>query len=103
MAAIVQINFDFEVTHEELLQGAKDVAPKIAAVEGLLWKIWLVDDDKKGSGGIYLFDSMEKAREYAESDIVASLRRDRTNVIVKVFDILVEPSGITRAPLPAVT
>ena len=97
--AIVQINFDLTIPRAELQKHAAQVAEKFNQIDGLLWKIWIVNAEEQITGGIYLFENLEKARQYADSDIVAKLRQDWTNVDVKVFDIMEEPSRITRAPL----
>lgn len=99
MTAIVQINFDYDSSLEELSQGSTAVAPKFLDVEGLLWKVWIGNDDKKETGGIYLFASRAQAEKYVQGDMVAFLRKERSNVVVKVFDVLAEPSAITKAPL----
>lgn len=97
MSAVVQINFDFDSSLAELTTGTVKVAPIFAGLDGLLWKIWLVNNEEKGTGGIYLFESLQQAQAYASSDVVANLKRDRSNVVVKVFDVLKEPSLLTNA------
>lgn len=99
MRAIVQINFDYDSSFEALIQGSTTVASKFLEVEGLLWKVWLGNDQEKGAGGIYLFANRANADAYAQSDMVAFLRKQQSNVVVKVFDVLEEPSVITNAPL----
>ncbi|MEX2525248.1 MAG: YdhR family protein, partial [Gammaproteobacteria bacterium] len=100
-AAIVQINFDIEVTEDEMSRAATDKAPLFNGVDGLLWKIWLVNEDEGSSGGIYLFRDRASAEAYAGGDLVTQLRQQRPNVSVSVFDIMEQPSRITRAPLPS--
>ena len=97
--AIVQINFDLTVPAAELQKHAAQIADRFNQVDGLLWKIWIVNEGQQITGGIYLFENIEKARNYADSDMVAKLRQDWTNVEVKVFDVMEEPSRITKAPL----
>lgn len=99
MSTIVQINFDYDSSLEKLLEDSAAVATKFLAVQGLLWKIWLGNDEEKGAGGIYLFESRQQAEAYAESKMVATLRQQRSNVVVKVYDVLDKPSVITKAPL----
>lgn len=40
-----------------------------------------------------------KAEAYLDSSLVAILRKERSNFVIKVFDTLDEPSMITKAPL----
>ena len=98
-SAIVQINFDLTVPAAELQKHAVGIADRFNQVDGLLWKIWLVNEAQRITGGIYLFENFEKAQKYVASDIVADLRRNWTNVEVKVFEVMEEPSRITLAPL----
>lgn len=97
MTAVVQINFDYDSSLAELVTGTVAVAPIFAGLDGLLWKIWLVNSEEKGTGGLYLFDSLQQAEAYANSDVVARLKADRHNVEVKVFEVLKEPSLLTNA------
>lgn len=99
-AAIVQINFSFNVPVSEQVQASMDKADMFNQVDGLLWKIWLLDEAERISGGIYLFEDRERARAYADGEIVAELCRQRPDISVRVFDIMEQPSRITRAPLP---
>ena len=97
--AIVQINFDLTVPAAELEKHATQIADRFNQVDGLLWKIWIVNEAQQVTGGIYLFENISKAQNYVDSDIVADLRRNWTNVEVKVFEVMEAPSRITRAPL----
>ena len=99
-AAIVQINFPFSLSREELENGAAEVAGVFAGVDGLLWKIWLVDEAGRTSGGIYLFRDRASAEAYSRGELVTKLRQDWPGATVQVFDVMAEPSRITRAPLP---
>ncbi len=60
-------------------------------------KVWLIDEQRKEGGGIYLFTSRELAEAYAASDIVPDLRRRRPGTEFKVFDDLHEASALTGA------
>lgn len=97
---IVQINFDFDIPKDKLTEHATKVAGMFAKIDGLLWKIWLVNESEHLTGGIYLFENKKKAQAYVDGEVVAKLKRDWTNVNVKIFDTIKEASAITRAPLP---
>jgi hypothetical protein len=97
--AIVQINFSFTVSKAELEAGSIAAADMFAGLSGLSWKIWLVNEETKTAGGIYLFESMEQAQDYASSDIVTGIKTAYEDFVLKVFEVLDAPSVITRAPL----
>jgi len=98
MTAIVQINFPYTESQADLEQHSEEAAGRFTDVSGLLWKIWLVDENIKTAGGIYLFSSRDKAEAYAIGPLVARLQEVRTGVEVKVFDTIESAGDITRAP-----
>lgn len=100
MSTIVQINFPYTEDNKNLREGAGEVAPVFAGMDGLLWKVWLVDEARRESGGIYLFSTRAQAEKYLASDIVAHLRSVRPGISIKLFDTLDAPGMITRAPVP---
>jgi hypothetical protein len=98
MSTIVQINFDYDEDQAKLESHSAEVAGRFVGLEGLQWKIWLVDEKSKTAGGIYLFESRDKAEAYAKGDMVAHLTNVRDNVQVSVFDTIEAAGEITRAP-----
>lgn len=97
MTAIVQINFPFTDSASELRAAMLEAVPKFTGMDGLIWKIWLIDEERKEGGGIYLFASRELADAFATSDLVANLRQSRPGTDVKVFDDFREASALTGA------
>ncbi len=99
MSAIVQINFPYTESQADLEQHSVDAAGRFVDVDGLQWKVWLVNEASKTAGGIYLFDTREKAESYATGDMVAHLKNVREGVEVSVFDTIDEAGIITNAPV----
>lgn len=100
--AIVQINFDWDISEEEVAaRSGPEQAQVFTTLPGLLWKVWLRSPERRESGGIYLFESREAAEAYVAGPIVARItgNPDFGNVTVKVFDVREGQSRITRAPL----
>lgn len=102
---VVQINFRFGMTPEECTEAFKPLAEPIAAVEGLLWKVWLMDTEHSEAGGIYLFASPESAQAYLTGPIIAGLGQNPqfSDISVKVSGIDSDLSAITRGPIDCVT
>ena len=50
---ILQINFKLNVAPAEYRKLCKSVAQTIADVPGLLWKVWLLNEQDGEAGGIY--------------------------------------------------
>lgn len=96
MTAVVQINFEIDEP-EAFRKAAMAAVPKFADMDGLIWKVWLIDEQRKEAGGIYLFASRELAEAYAASDIVADLRQRSPSTKIKVFDNFEEASVLTGA------
>lgn len=96
MTAVVQINFEIDEP-ADYRKAAMAAVPKFTDMDGLIWKVWLIDEERKEGGGIYLFRSRELAEAYAVSNIVADLRQRRPGIEVKVFDDLQEASALTGA------
>lgn len=98
---IVQINFTTTMTKDEHDAGASQVAARLTEVPGLIWKIWLRDEEIGGAGGIYLFESAEAARAYADGPIIAMLsnRPDVSDLSVRLYGYLEGATEITRGPV----
>ncbi len=102
---VVQINYRFGMTLEECSATFKPLAEPIAAVEGLLWKVWLMDAEHREGGGIYLFDSPESAQAYLTGPIITGLGQNPqfSDLSVKVSGIDSDLSMITRGPIDRVS
>lgn len=48
----------------EALEGYRELATNIAGEEGLVWKVWTEDPARQVAGGVYLFNSEERADAY---------------------------------------
>ena len=95
---IVQINFKFNVSRAEYEEAVTPVAEEIAAVNGLRWKVWLMNEAEQLAGGIYVFDDEEAANAYLEGPIVAATVKHPalSDFDVKVFDAIDGLSKVTR-------
>lgn len=104
MPTIVQINFAFDVTEDELAKRSNPEKAKIfQSVPGLRWKIWLRNPEKRESGGIYLFDDRASGQAYIDGPICAMVKQlpDTSGHSIKIFDIREDVSAVTGAPLDA--
>ena len=99
MSAIVQINFPYSESQADIEQHSAEAASRFVDVDGLKWKVWLVDEERKPAGGIYLFANRDKAEAYASGDLVNHLKNVRDNVQVSVFDTIDAAGLITNAPV----
>lgn len=98
---VLQVNLNFSITREELETAWLDAAQPIANTPGLLWKVWLINEEKSEAGGVYLFENAEAVQSYVSGPIVAALKASPavSNISAKVFDVIAYHSAVTRAPL----
>ena len=82
-----------------ILAGGAGSARAIAAVPGLIWKVWLLDEAAAELGGVYLFASRAEAQAYVDGPILERLRHDPRVVQVehRMWDTHAL-SALTRAP-----
>ena len=98
---ILQINFKFSISPGELAQDFGPLAEPIAAVAGLRWKIWSLNEAEGEFAGIYLFDDSASAQAYLEGPIIAEVSKHPalSDISAKQFGVIDEFSAITRGPV----
>lgn len=98
---ILVTNYSYSVSREEFENMAAELGPAFADVPGCLWKIWLIDDEKKEAGAVYLFEDEKSLQNFKSSPLVASALSHPalSNFDLKERAILKEVSAVTRAPL----
>jgi putative monooxygenase ydhR len=74
------------------------VAPAFADVPGLICKIFLADRASNTYGGIYLWQDRATCEDFKRSDLFASVggHPNLTGITVREFDVLEEPTRVTR-------
>ena len=73
-AQILQVNFRFNVTTDEYQTLANEIAGAFAAVEGLRWKIWLLNEERQEGGGIYLFNDEASLATFLAGPLPAQVK-----------------------------
>jgi hypothetical protein len=53
---ILQLNFKFSVSGPEYEEAVSPLADQIADVDGLRWKIWIINEAEGEAGGLHLFE-----------------------------------------------
>jgi hypothetical protein len=100
-AKLLQVNFKFNIPKSDYEKAAADLAGLFAQVEGLRWKVWLMDEAASEAGGIYLFDSESSLKAYLEGPLAAQVSAHPafSEMTVKQSDVLDAPTAITRGPV----
>ncbi len=98
---ILQINFKFSSSAAEYVKLVAPLADPIAAVPGLNWKVWIVNEKNREAGGIYLFRDEPSANAYLNGEIVMGLKKQPTlmDISAKLFDIEESLTQKTHGPI----
>ena|SRR3989304_5189949 len=93
---ILSVRFKSSLALKDLRAPWLEVAPEIAAVPGLLSKIWINDGEL--FGGLYTFRDQASLDAYAAGPIVASIVGNPafSDFRLEQYDVLEEHSAITR-------
>jgi hypothetical protein len=100
-AKILQINFKLNISKEEYLQAANALVDGISAVDGLRWKVWIMNEAEKEAGGIYLFEDEATLNAYLQGEIVAQVAAHPglSDISVKQFDVMDDVTATCRGPV----
>lgn len=81
---------------DAIKSGFLEVAPKFKHPSGLLRKYFLISEDGKTGGGVYLWNSMEEARGFSEG-VLRPMIRDKFRVepSIEYFDTPVVVDNVT--------
>jgi hypothetical protein len=98
---LLQVNFRFAMTAEAYVAAVEPVAEAVAAVPGLRWKIWLLDEETREGGGVYLFEDAATARAYLDGPLLAPFLANPAvhTVSAKMLRVLAAPTALTRGPV----
>jgi hypothetical protein len=98
---ILITRFSYNLTTNEFRALTSSVAQPFAEVSGCIWKIWLIDEQKKEAGAVYLFQDQKTLDEFKASPLVASVLSHPalSNFNFRETDIVKDASLITKAPL----
>ena len=98
---ILQLNFKFSVTGAEYEQAVSPLAGQFAALDGLRWKIWMINEENGEAGGIYMFEDAAAVKAYLEGELAAVVTGHPalSDFSVKLFDVMDEVTAITRGPV----
>jgi hypothetical protein len=99
-AKLIYVTYKFKGTRADFEAAYLPIAPALAALPGLRWKIWLMNEKDGEAGGIGLFEDEATMRSFIDN-VLFQPESDPglTDIQYKIFDVLEEHSAITRGPL----
>ena len=94
--SITRFQLPSGIPTEAVKNGFLEVAPKFKHPSGLLRKYFLISEDGKTGGGVYLWNSMEEARTFSEA-VLRSMIRDKFQVepSIEYYDAPVVVDNVT--------
>lgn len=100
---LLQIKYKFHSSAAEYQDLCLSVADSFAAVPGLHWKIWILNERKNEAGGVYLFESERALADFLSSPLVARIKGhpDLYDLSASFSDVMADVTAITRGPVPA--
>jgi len=98
---ILQLNFKFSVTGDEYGQAVSSLASQFAALPGLIWKIWMINEADQIAGGIYFFQDEASVKAYLEGPLAAQVMSHPalSDFDAKIFDAMDGITAVTRGPV----
>lgn len=96
MAYILQVDFPFSGPWgAEMAKAMNGLAHDIAAEPGLIRKIWTENPETQRAGGLYLFETSEAARAYADKHLARLEGFGITDIVAHHFAVNHALSEIT--------
>jgi hypothetical protein len=98
---ILQINFKFNVSRADYDQAASFLAGEFAALAGLRWKVWIMNEKDREAGGIYFFEDAASVKAYLEGPLAAKVTSHPalSDFSIKQFDVMDDVTKTTRGPI----
>ena len=98
---LMQLVLKPKVPRAEIMGAFEQVAPAFAAIEGLVWKVWMENKENGHISGLYYFRDPAALEAYQATDMYKSGFNHPLFEVVSsnTYDILEGLSKVTRAPL----
>jgi Putative mono-oxygenase ydhR len=98
---VLHLRFKLRIPPDVFLAKSREAATTIASVEGLIWKIWLLQEEEFEMGGMYLFANREAAEAYLNHPATKAVCSNPAVVSTEsqLWDVESSLSALTRAPL----
>ena len=98
---LLQLNFKFSITKAEYEEAASSLSGAFAKVDGLRWKIWILNEAEKEAGGIYLFNDESSLNAFLNGPLAEQVKSHPafSDMTAKPFDVMPAPTATTRGPV----
>lgn len=101
VGALLEVNFKYNVPTDDFQAAIAPLAEQFAAMDGLRWKIWALDEKNSQFSGILLFDDADKRDAFLKSDLARTVTTHPvlSDFVITSYAIMGAESRITNAPL----
>jgi hypothetical protein len=98
---VLQVNFKLNVSPAEYEKTVTPMADAFAEVEGLRWKLWLLNQEEREAGGVYLFEDEPSCAAFLAGPLAAAVKSAPflRELSIKRFDVMTEVTEVTRGPV----
>lgn len=98
---VVHVHFRHALSETEYAALCLHAAPAIAGVDGLVWKLFVVEGSNE-AGGVYLFRDRSAAEAYLAGPIIEGLRSHPAvrGIAVRIYDLLEDATAVTAGHVP---
>ena len=98
---VLHLRFKLRVPPDVFLAKSREAATIIASVKGLIWKIWVLNEEESEIGGMYLFADRAAAEAYLNHPVVQAVCSNPAvaSTQSQLWDVESSLSALTRAPL----
>lgn len=100
--AVLEVDFTYDfATADEYIAAVSPMAEQWLAVPGLIWKTWILDEETKRAGAVYLFETPAARQAYLDSDLAAAVATNPalSDFRVEQYAVMRDESLVTYAPL----
>lgn len=99
--ALLELAFTYDLPTAEFQTEIAPLAEQFAATEGLLWKIWALDEANSRFSGLLLFEEMADLEAFLESELAAEIMAHSalSDFEVAHYSIMAAESDVTRGPI----
>ncbi|EDZ62984.1 putative monooxygenase, YdhR family [Sulfurimonas gotlandica GD1] len=100
MKFLLQVDFPHQGPFgDELTNAMSDLAKDIANEKGLIYKLWIENEETKEAGGTYVFDNKEDASRYLEMHTKRLESFGYSDIKAKIFTINEDLSRLSKAEI----
>jgi hypothetical protein len=98
---LLQINFRINVPAAMYEEAAAQLADGFAAVAGLRWKIWILNEAESEAGGIYLFEDQAALDAFLAGPLAAQVKAHPavSDLSARQFAVMAGPTEKARGPV----